>query len=147
MGTANKKSKSAASKSKGKEPMRKAASAKEKIEKSNPAAVKTTSSPTTLGTKRTCPKCSAKFYDFAKEELNCPKCNTKLKASDFKSLLSVPLAEPKKAKPVEKVTPEAVLAGEEETTTSDDTFESVEDLADAEDNVVDIEVENEGDDY
>lgn len=126
--------------------MRKAVSSKEKGEK--PSTTPASTSPVTLGTKRTCPKCSAKFYDFAKEELNCPKCNAKLKQSDFKSTLSIPLAEPKKAKPVEKVSPEAVLAGEEEATTTDDTFESVEDIADGEDNVVgDIEVEDDADDY
>lgn len=119
--------------------MRKATSAKEKVEK--PSAAPVTAAPQTLGTKRMCPKCSAKFYDFGKEELNCPKCNAKLKASDFKS--SIPMAEPKKAKPVEKVSPETVLAGEEDATPAGDDFESVEDLADSEDNVVeDIEVED-----
>ena len=27
-----------------------------------------------LGTKRTCPKCAAKFYDFSRSPIECPKC-------------------------------------------------------------------------
>ena len=27
-----------------------------------------------LGTKRTCPKCAAKFYDLSRCPIECPKC-------------------------------------------------------------------------
>ncbi len=27
-----------------------------------------------LGTKRVCPKCTAKFYDFSRSRIECPKC-------------------------------------------------------------------------
>jgi hypothetical protein len=35
---------------------------------------------TNLGTKRTCPKCGAKFFDFDKDPIVCPKCSHKFKA-------------------------------------------------------------------
>ena len=137
-------SKKAPAKAKPSEKMKKATSTKEKSTKQAVAPVQSTPAPSTpasLGTKRACPKCSAKFYDFGKEEVNCPKCSAKLKVADLKPSFSIPLSEPKKPKVQEKVTPEAVLAGEEDTVVAgSDTFESVEDLADAEDDVVDIAV-------
>ena len=33
-----------------------------------------------LGHKRTCPHCSAKYYDFYQDELNCPECGKSIEA-------------------------------------------------------------------
>lgn len=35
------------------------------------------------GTKRTCHKCAAHFYDLNKAEFNCPKCETAYTPTDF----------------------------------------------------------------
>ena len=40
--------------------------------------------PVSLGTKRQCPKCATKFYDFNKPEAVCPKCNVNQKAAPAK---------------------------------------------------------------
>ena len=68
------------------------------------------STPVNIGTKRSCPKCGTKFYDFAKPEPVCPKCEVKL---DLNALSPIPRlkAEPKKApKPVEKEADEAAVS-------------------------------------
>jgi len=39
--------------------------------------------PVTLGTKRTCPKCSTRFYDFAKTEITCPKCEAEIDPTEL----------------------------------------------------------------
>ncbi len=52
-----------------------------------------------LGTKRTCPKCEAKFYDLTKNPAQCPKCDVK---TDFVALEKLALAnapKPKKKAP------------------------------------------------
>lgn len=102
------------------------------------------SAPVNLGTKRTCIKCSAKFYDFAKEEISCPKCKAIMTAEDF--VLSVPLkAESKRQKASEKVAPEA-LVGSDDAADGPEPFESVEELADGEDDLVDDLATDDGDD-
>lgn len=54
---------------------------------------------TDLGTKRQCPKCAAKFYDFgAKETVACPKCGKEWKVEDQKK------KKVRAAKPVKKET-------------------------------------------
>ncbi len=75
-----------------------------------------------LGTKRTCPKCALKFYDFAKAEIHCPKCHTEVD----------PNAEQSFRAPVEKKKPKSIVRDEEEevVVASSDAFESVEDLSD-----------------
>src|SRR5476651_2593414 len=88
--------------------------------------------PVNLGTKRTCPKCTTKFYDFAKEEIICPKCAAKLDPEQLNPLARIPRA-PKKAvsKPVEEETPVAAAVGE-----SDEVLESVDDLGDEDEDLV-----------
>ena len=44
-----------------------------------------------LGHKRTCPHCSAKYYDFYQDELNCPECG--------KSIEAVNITKPEEEKP------------------------------------------------
>lgn len=104
--------------------------------------------PVSLGTKRSCPKCSTKFYDFNKDELACPKCETKFKVSELSNF--TPKPEPKKAKT--KTSPEEALMESEDVVvggSGTETFESVDDLGDDEDEVVeDLDVDDEkGDDY
>ena len=54
-----------------------------------------------LGTKRTCPACTAKFYDFGKQELSCPKCShTWAIAVVGEIKMDKPIPKPKKPKPV-----------------------------------------------
>ena len=36
-----------------------------------------------LGSKRTCLKCGAKFYDFAREPIVCPKCEASFTPAEF----------------------------------------------------------------
>jgi hypothetical protein len=96
--------------------------------------------PVRLGTKRSCIKCGAKFYDFEKEVIVCPKCNAKMTADDFTAVLTK-TPEPKKAKP-EKTPPEAALEGDEAPAAGDDAFESTDDLGGEEDVVEEIEVDD-----
>lgn len=112
-----------------------------------PAATPTVvASPARLGTKRACPKCSTKFYDFEKEDLSCPKCSAKFKASDLVSAPLLPPSQPKKPKNVEKTTQEGLMQGEELVATDADAFESLEDLAD-EENDIEITVDEKEEDY
>lgn len=99
-----------------------------------------------LGLKRTCPKCSTKFYDFCKEELNCPKCNSKLKASQLVSVPNIPRAEPKKAKVPEKISPDALSPDESGPEVASDAFESVDDLDDDDKVVEELGVDDDEDD-
>ena len=50
------------------------------------------------GSKRACLSCETKFYDFAREPIVCPKCETRFSAADFnKTKRSRPEARPPKA--------------------------------------------------
>ena len=98
--------------------------------------------PVSLGTKRSCPKCATKVYDFGKEDLSCPKCDTKFKASEVSGLKLDPPKKPKKE------LPEEALMDAEDIVVGDNApaFESVEDLDDDEDEVVeDLDVDDEED--
>ncbi len=63
------------------------------------------------GSKRLCSSCGAKFYDFSREPIVCPKCETKFSAADFnktKKTRSEPAAKPvAKPKPAPVVEEEA----------------------------------------
>lgn len=74
-----------------------------------------------LGTKRTCPKCALKFYDFAKAEIQCPKCHTEV---DPNAELQAFRATPEKKKP------KGIIRDDEEevVVATTDAFESVDDL-------------------
>ena len=77
-----------------------------------------------LGTKRTCPKCALKFYDFAKAEIHCPKCQTEVD----------PQAELPPLKGLEKKASKTkgIMRDDDEDVASPaaDTFESIDDLGD-----------------
>ncbi len=94
------------------------------------AAAKST--PVTLGTKRTCPKCALKFYDFAKPEIHCPKCNTEVDPN-----ATLPILKEKRApKPKIREDEDIVVAGADE-------FESVDDISDDDDDIEKLEDEDE----
>lgn len=104
-----------------------------------------TAAPVNLGTKRHCPKCSTRFYDFAKAEVICPKCETKLDPEALNPLAKLAVS-PKKAAPArteddDDVVPTAKVVGD-----SDDVIESVDDLGDDEEEIVEDLVEDDGDD-
>ena len=82
-----------------------------------------------LGTKRTCPKCALKFYDFSKPEIQCPKCGTEVD----------PEAELQQRQPEKKATkPKASLRDDdEEVVVGASEFESVDDLGDDDDEGLD----------
>lgn len=98
----------------------------------------TISAPVNLGTKRNCPKCGTKFYDFAKEEIVCPKCEEKLDPEQLNPLARIPRSPKKTPKPVEEETPVAAAAGD-----SDEVMESVDDLGDEDEDLVEDLVEDE----
>lgn len=116
---------------------------------------KATNSPTDLGTKRQCPKCAAKFYDFAASPIVCPKCSHTWKAD-----APVKAAKPKAkkeapAKPKKLLRPKdeeaALLDGLElpdsEDGAEDGNIAELETLEDAMDDVESLEeVEEHGDD-
>ncbi len=99
------------------------------------------STPVSLGTKRTCPKCGVKFYDFNKKELNCPKCSAELDEQMLTQVAKIPRAAKK-----EKPQPVAVVPSDDGPDSGPD-FESVDDLDD-DDGTDDIEVvEEKEEDY
>lgn len=102
------------------------------------AAAKAAPAPINLGTKRSCPKCAAKFYDFAKAQIQCPKCGTEIDPTAELALFKT--AEKKTAKP------KTMLRDEEETTSSGADFESVDDLGDDDDTSLDEIAKNDGGD-
>lgn len=105
-------------------------------------AQKTQPQPLTLGTKRTCPKCSTKFYDFNKTQLNCPKCDTALSIDELSQMTRTPIELKKPAKTEKSDDP--LLQSEELATDEAETFESVDDLQDEDEDIVeDLEVDEE----
>ena len=105
-------------------------------------ATQKTTQPVRLGTKRSCPKCSAKFYDFNKAEVPCPKCNTTFNVAELiNSFFAAPT--PKKPKSAERAQLEPLSQGDSQEVE----FESVDDLGDDDaDGVEDIEVDDDKDD-
>jgi len=104
------------------------------------AATKAPSAPPNLGSKRQCPKCATKFYDFGKDEIVCPKCRAEI---DPEAMMPAPKAvpEPKRAAKVVETEDEPAIEGA--AAASGEEFESVDDLSDDEDDVVEgVEVED-----
>ncbi len=99
--------------------------------------------PVTLGTKRTCPTCGTKFYDFGKESMRCPKCQKEYDADQLTQLSKVPLQLKKQEKVAEKSSDETLLQADE-LATDDVEIESVDDLADEDEDLVeDLDVDDE----
>jgi uncharacterized protein (TIGR02300 family) len=74
------------------------------------------------GTKRICQSCAAKFYDFGRAPIVCPKCSTVFDPEILlKSRRSRPAPTPKPVKPIKPVKP---------VDPSDDELEEGDDLAD-----------------
>lgn len=97
--------------------------------------------PVSLGNKRSCKKCQAKFYDFNKDEIECPKCKHVMKQSDFLNAFTTK-SEPKK-KSSEKITTEGLMQGDESDSPASDPFDDDDLAEDAEDVVEEIAVEDE----
>ncbi len=66
---------------------------------------KSVSAPTNLGTKRQCPKCAAKFYDFDASPIVCPKCKHSWKMEAVKPSKAKPKKAPEALKPAKKLRP------------------------------------------
>ncbi len=98
-------------------------------------------SPINLGTKRTCPECGTKFYDFDKQEIVCPKCHQQIDAiSAVKPSTSVRSAsKPKEINSGVLVEDKAELDDEEM-----EDFESIEEIEDLEE--LDAEADDTDDD-
>jgi len=63
----------------------------------------TQKAPVNLGSKRTCPKCSTRFYDLGREEVVCPKCEARLSQAELNArpkLVASPKKPIKQDKPV-----------------------------------------------
>jgi uncharacterized protein (TIGR02300 family) len=104
------------------------------------ASQKTT--PVSLGTKRACPGCGTKFYDFNKEEIICPKCSSKVEPNS--AAPARPVEAKKPAKLADPEDADDVVPGNGPAGDSEEAFESVEDL-DEDDDVIDVKVENDDD--
>jgi uncharacterized protein (TIGR02300 family) len=104
--------------------------------------------PVSLGTKRTCPDCGAKFYDFNKSELVCPKCESQIDLDTLQAKLLSTKSSDKKAKPAKEVTEDALMEAEDVVVSPEsEEFESLEDLED-DDEDVDVTVpDGESEDY
>jgi uncharacterized protein (TIGR02300 family) len=86
------------------------------------------------GTKRTCQKCEARFYDLKRTPIVCPKCGHSHDAEDFiktRRSRSAPKAAAPVKKPIEKIVP---VVGEAADDVADDALiEDAEDLEDDDD--------------
>jgi uncharacterized protein (TIGR02300 family) len=102
-----------------------------------------------LGTKRVCVSCGAKFYDLAKQPVICPKCSTEQPAEQPRPRrvpTPVPVDDKRRPKPapvpgLEEADVEIEPAGEE---VDEDVLEDTSDLEDADDAIVEVDVETEG---
>lgn len=98
--------------------------------------------PVNLGTKRSCPKCALKFYDFARPTIQCPKCGTEVDPDAELKVFKQP-ADSKKSK-----VKSSLRDDDEETTpvVSEEAFESVDDLGDDDEDGLDELADDEKDD-
>lgn len=89
-----------------------------------------------LGTKRHCPKCGAKFYDFNKPAITCPKCGKDVDPNAV-TPLKIPKAAPVKAeRPKPAAEDDEAPTGREDEIASE-SFEELDDISDTEE-VVDV---------
>lgn len=84
-----------------------------------------------------CHKCSAKFYDFAKSEIDCPKCGAEI---DLSKPAYVP--PPVKSSPVAR----EVEAADSEVVPAAGDFESIEELDGDDDGIVEDLADDSSDD-
>jgi uncharacterized protein (TIGR02300 family) len=94
--------------------------------------------PVNLGTKRVCPKCAAKFYDFAKSQIECPKCGTDI------DVTKLSVAPPAAFKPTQVA--KEVEAADTEVTPAADGFESLDTLDDDDETIVEELADDTSDD-
>lgn len=101
-----------------------------------------------LGTKRTCRKCYAKFYDFEKNPIVCPKCQSEFSPEDFETKLILKAEPVKKPKPAEVDSDEEGGSGNEDIVviSTNEDFESVEDLGEEENVIGNLSVDGDEND-
>ncbi|WP_342628229.1 TIGR02300 family protein [Nguyenibacter vanlangensis] len=101
----------------------------------------------TLGTKRVCVSCSARFYDLNKNPAVCPKCGTE-QPVEVPRLRRLPDAAP--ASPSDQARGDEIDTAvdlEDEDTGEDDVMEDTSDLDDDDDEIsADIDVSTDSDD-
>ena len=112
------------------------------------AAPKVQQKPASLGTKRSCPQCSTKFYDFDKAEISCPKCETQFDVDKLSHMTRTPveLKRPAPKTPEKPTSDDPLLQAEELVADDTESFESVDELADEDADLVedlDVDEENE----
>lgn len=108
-------------------------------------AKKAAAKPIKLGTKRLCPKCNTKFYDFEKSKIACPSCKSTIDLSEpQKPHLTLAPETAKKTEPTARG-PE-FLDDAAESDTGDTAFEDLSELDDDEEDFVkDIGVDDKDD--
>lgn len=100
------------------------------------------------GAKRSCQSCAAKYYDFRKKEIRCPKCGTAFDPeATTKTRRSRPAPAPKKEKPAPvktEVAEDDIEEADIEAGDDDSILEDASDLNEGEEEV-EVEVESERD--
>lgn len=97
--------------------------------------------PVELGSKRRCPSCGTKFYDFKKAEVVCPKCNSSFRVEELAKIPSLPEIR-KKSEPQEGED-DVVLAATNIAADDDEVLENLDEMDSESDDADDIEVEGE----
>ena len=82
------------------------------------------------GSKRVCQSCGAKFYDFNRDPIHCPSCETRFVPEILPRVVRSRPAPPKPVKPVKPVKAAAVAAAPEEALKDGDLDVEVEDAGD-----------------
>lgn len=102
--------------------------------------------PAALGTKRVCPKCATKFYDFEREEADCPKCGHHINFRQDEPVERIVAPAPKKAAP--KAVRQEDEDGAESGGTSSE-FESLDDLDNGDDDelIEDLDSDDDEEEY
>lgn len=99
------------------------------------------------GTKRTCTSCAAKYYDFQRDPIICPKCGDKfvvattVRARRSRSARPEPVAE----KPAVTAKEEDPTAAETEDVDADDADVILDDSDDLDDDLISVDADNDSD--
>ena len=94
-----------------------------------------------LGMKRTCPECSARFYDLNRDPIECPKCGAKFTVEPI-----LPSREDQQQAMEEAAAPEPAEETADDDITLDDAAEDVDDAAAVKDTLGDVPDVEVGDD-
>ncbi len=97
---------------------------------------KETATTPNLGTKRVCPECSTRFYDFGRPEIICPKCETKVSAEELDPVAKLQLAKKNVGKAVADEPSAAMRPEEGEEPAAGGIMDDMDDLSDDGDEIV-----------